>query len=116
MLKVSLPNCSKKEANASCPNWVFSKLVRSFMAFPLTKYIQIKDNYCIAYLGSNQNILDELVQQREKLENLYPGLRIYICFQDGLKHSVNQFLIPLSKLDKSKFAYIREINDTKELF
>lgn len=86
------------------------------MAVPLSDYVKIKDNYCIAYLGVNQHIVDELIHNRTKLERLYPGIHIYICLQDKLlQHPDNQFLIPISILDKSKFAFIREINEVEEI-
>ena len=86
------------------------------MAVPLSNYVEIKDNYCIAYLGGDQHTVDELINNRTKLEKLYPGIHVYICFQDKLlQHPASQFFIPISRLDKSKFAFIREINEAEEI-
>ena len=85
------------------------------MAIPLTDYVKIKNNYCIAYLGDNQQTVDALVNNCSKLEGLYPGVHIYICIQDKLIKDLLPNLVPLSTLNKSKFAYIREIHEATEI-
>lgn len=86
------------------------------MTIPLSDYIKVKDNYCIAYLGDDQHTLDKLILNRDKLQKMYPGVQIYLCVKDELVNFnyLHHPIVPLSKLNKKAFAFIREISDVEE--
>jgi hypothetical protein len=83
------------------------------MTIPLTSYVKIKDNYCLGYLGLVEDYLKELLLMRPMIENEYPGLKLYIAYNDKLSHIVraHDLAIPYSMLASrlEEFAYYREI-------
>ncbi len=79
---------------------------------PFPKYAKIKDNYCVAYLGQNNEYLLLLDYFVPKLESLHPGIHIYLCCRDEclsiLTHS-KSFPISLLKQKKEELVHVKEI-------
>lgn len=54
------------------------------MTAPLSDYAEFCKNYCISYLGSDDEVIDLLVKAREKLTEAYPEVRIYLLVSGSL--------------------------------
>lgn len=81
---------------------------------PLPHYLSIKDNYCIAYFGSNKEYILQLSLLRPLVESKYVGLNVYICCRDDFIYLLEkeERIYCKSNLDKNNFAYIRELKDS----
>lgn len=79
---------------------------------PLPKYAKIKDNYCVAYLGQNNEYLLLLDYFVPRLEVLHPGINIYLCCRDEclsiLKHP-RSFPVSLLKQKKEELVHVKEL-------
>lgn len=94
----------------SLPNNIFSSLV---MAFPLSIYSQVKDKFCLAYLGSEKEFVLQLAAARILLENEFKPLIIYLCCADKLmpliKDEKRVVTAEEVKNNPKAFGYIREL-------
>lgn len=74
------------------------------MAIPFTKYLDIKDNYCLGYFGDDKETLNKFLQAREYIEKELKGIKIFISCKDSLKSIVHgkRNIILESKMDDYK--------------
>ena len=90
------------------------------MPIPLPKYAQIKNNYCVGYLGTNSQIVLQLKRARPFVEKEFPGLKLFIACQDSLQHLLEgeEHVIPSSQLQEQvsgyAFAYYRQLDENPD--
>lgn len=79
----------------------------------LEQYSIAKNHCCIGYFGPDVSILQELVAARPTIEELLPGIKVYIsCRPDYAKNiGIIDVIIPSTELKARKhdFAYFAEI-------
>lgn len=85
------------------------------MALTIPHYAKIKDNYCIAYFGYNNEYLIQLKLLRPIIEKELPGIKVYLaCKKDSMYLLQNEERIldreTLIDTKYNQFAYVREIN------
>jgi len=92
------------------------------MTVPFTKYLEVKDNYCVSYFGEDWSILDKLISSRDYIESELKGIHIYIACKDQFKASVHgkRNIILESKMHQynGKMAHLYELvkkDDLKDL-
>ncbi len=106
-------NWSKNDLKASNPNLCFSLSGNSLMAIPLTHYVKVKNNYCIGYFGSDENVILKLIKSRPIIEKELQGIRIYIaCNEEMSELLIGEVRVVYdSELDdlRNKVAYFREL-------
>lgn len=94
------------------------------MGIPLPTYAKIKDKYCIAYYGNNNDYLVQLKLLRPFMEKTFPGVQVYIAHRDNTQTLRDiERTLTRSELEASRgdFAYVREltcdmVNHPVELF
>lgn len=59
------------------------------MAAPFTKYLEVKDNYCLAYFGDDENLIKDILTARDVIENEFKGLNVFLACNDRMKNIVN---------------------------
>ena len=52
------------------------------MTVPFTQYLEIKDNYCLAYFGEDIDFLNKMLDARHYIERELPGLQVFIACKD----------------------------------
>lgn len=81
------------------------------VAFP--QFAKTKDNYCIAYYGNNNEYVVQLLYLADAIEKELPGIRLYIACKNNLSHLRKHFstnrLILAQEINRSNFAYVREL-------
>ncbi|RDJ35636.1 MAG: hypothetical protein DWQ19_12525 [Crenarchaeota archaeon] len=80
------------------------------MTIPYTKYLEIKDKYCIAYYGVFNEFIWQLNYLRPAIEKELPGVQLYISCKDELKEINSERIVPQSHFNKHNFAYVRKLN------
>jgi hypothetical protein len=78
----------------------------------LEQYAIAKDRCCLGYFGPDVSILRELVAARPTIEQLLPGIKVYIsCRADFIKKLSTHMMIPSNELKAHRhdFAYFAEI-------
>lgn len=89
------------------------------MTTPFTKYLCIKDNYCLAYFGDDKETLSKIIEAREFIENELQGLKIFIACKDFFKNLVHgkRNIILESKMGdyQGKIACFRKLEEKDEL-
>lgn len=82
---------------------------------PLSKYVRIKDKYCVAYFGTCDEYVDQLLAARPHIAKELPGIQVYIACRDEVfaKHKNQEGMLSFSqlKVEKSNFPYVRELKD-----
>ena len=105
------PNACAKVLNASMLEFISSWLF--FMPLPLPQYINVKDNYCIAYFGNNKEYIVLLKILRPFMEKAFPGIKIFISCKEDLMYLLEneERIIEKEKLKDSRysFGYVREL-------
>lgn len=89
------------------------------MAIPFPRYAEIKDKFCIVYLGLSEDYVLQLSHMRTYFESSFPGIIVHLCFRDQfvcnlqfLKEDIEKgYIFPQSdlKAKKRSFAHVREI-------
>lgn len=84
------------------------------MAFPLSRYVLIKDRYCLCYLGWNEDHVRHAILARAAIESALPELQVYLSFRDHCCVDLCEGqprIIPLSSLKDSHkdMAHVREL-------
>ena len=59
------------------------------MTVPFTQYLEIKDNYCLAYFGDDKAVLNKIIKAREYIEKDLKGLNLFIACKDLFKNVVH---------------------------
>lgn len=87
------------------------------MTTPFTQYVDIKDNYCLAYFGEDENILNKVFEAREYIEKELPKLKVFVICRDSFKDKNNLNLIPESRMGeyKGKMACFRNLEKKEDL-
>jgi len=84
----------------------------------LPKYLKIKDRYCLCYFGFNKDHIKVLTYLRPSLEKIYPGIHLYLAFNDKMHDSDDSKIIRQSDLSgdgRKQYGYIRELkHDTSK--
>lgn len=52
------------------------------MTTPFTQYLDIKDNYCLAYFGEDESLVNKILLARSFIEKDLKGLKVFIIFKD----------------------------------
>jgi hypothetical protein len=81
------------------------------MGIELTKYIKVKDHYCLIYFGSSTEYLVQLRLLRPILENKFPGMNIHVCCKDehiGVLGDEKSLKMSGLKNAKMTFAHVYE--------
>lgn len=103
------PNCARKSFKASAPRSPFESCLD--MGIELTRYVKIKDHYCLIYFGSSVEYLVQLRLLRPILEKKFPDLNIYICCKDeNIDILGDEKSLTMSKLKsaRNQFAHAYE--------
>lgn len=76
---------------------------------PLSQYAKVCNKCCLVYIGDSEYILQQIIENKNYLQNIYPNIQISICCKDDLAKKYN--LINKSDLKnyKNEFGYIREV-------
>ncbi len=110
---MSSPNCSQKLVKATADIWAFSLSVLIYVAMELSRYEQIKNNYCVLYLGDSIEYLRQLSADRPAVEQQFPGLKVFIGCKDEYTELLSEFANILSATElrsgKAPITYIRRI-------
>lgn len=79
---------------------------------PFPQYAKVKDRYCIHYVGTNDEYVNQLLSVRPAIEQDLPGIQIYICCRVGLSHLKEQYehVFLESEDYKSEVAYVRHLD------
>ena len=92
------------------------------MTIPFSRYVEIKDNYCLNYIGKDKHVLKKLLEARQYIENELRDIKIFIACDDSLKDVVQgrKNVILASKLVSYKdkmicFRNLEEKQDIKSL-
>ena len=59
------------------------------MAISFSKYLSVKDNYCITYFGKDRNLIQKIIKVRDLIENELKGFKIYIACDDDFRSLIN---------------------------
>jgi hypothetical protein len=78
------------------------------MTIALNFYAKVIDNLCIAYYGLPPEYLVQLDYLRQVIKKIYPDLSMSILARKEL-HYIVEGIEELDTLDKSRYAYIKEI-------
>lgn len=85
------------------------------MAIPLSKYLEIKNNYCIGYYGSDKKQIEDLISARKILEDEMHGIKVYISCNEEMKQHFKKkkrIIFPSEFNDyRGKMAYYRELKE-----
>lgn len=88
------------------------------MGIELTKYIKVKDHYCLIYFGSSTEYLVQLRLLRPILENKFPGMNIHVCCKDEHINVLgDEKSLKMSELRNAKmtFAHVYEFLNNHEV-
>jgi hypothetical protein len=89
------------------------------MAVPYTKYVEVKDNYCLAYFGNEQDLIKTMLEARNVIEKELKGLKVFIACNDRMKHIVHgkRNIILESSLNNfsGKMACFRNLEKKEDL-
>lgn len=89
------------------------------MTTPFTQYVDIKDNYCLAYFGEDEIMLDKIYQAKQYIEKELPGLKIFILCKDlfKVKYDLPDFIFESKMAEyKGKMACFRNLEKKEDLF
>ena len=79
------------------------------MPIDYNHYLKVKDNYCVCYYGVFNEFILQLIYLRPAIEQELPGIQLYISCKDELNYQDSDRIVPQSKLDKHRFAYIKSL-------
>lgn len=89
------------------------------MTTPFTQYVEIKDNYCLAYFGEDEIMLNKVFEAKEYIEKELPNLKVFVICKDLFKDKINNRsnVIFESKMGdyKGKMACFRNLEKKEEL-
>jgi hypothetical protein len=89
------------------------------MTAPYTKYVEVKDNYCLAYFGDDQDLIKTLLEARNAIEKEFKGLKVFIACNDRMRHLVHgkRNIVLKSNLDSfnGKMACFRTLEKKDDL-
>ena len=84
------------------------------MPLPLPQYAEIKDFYCISYIGNNNEHILQLKMLRPFMESKFPGIQVYIACKDHLIYLLQEEknILTHSELSdrRNYFGYIRQMS------
>jgi hypothetical protein len=85
------------------------------MGLAFHQYARVKDNYCCAYLGNSPEYVVALKLLRPQIEKQLPGINLHLACRDEFAHFLEgeSNTVALSALDKSHYAYVRELRNDK---
>ena len=87
------------------------------MSLPFVKYCEIKDKYCLVYLGSSKEYLVQLRLLIPQIEEQIKGIEIHVCCRDEYINILkSDKTLPYSQINfnQNKFAHIRELKYNTE--
>lgn len=83
------------------------------MSFSFPRYAQVRDRYCISYLGNYEVFITQLCKVRPYIESNFPNLELHICCRDDffyvLEGEPNVIKYSDWKNNKRNYAYTREL-------
>ncbi len=83
------------------------------MTVPFSKYILVKDHYCLSYFGEDKEVLSYLLNARDCIEKELPGIKVFICCSENMTRQFHgkRNLINESKLKEyqGRFTYYRNL-------
>ncbi len=89
------------------------------MAIPLSKYVEVKDNYCLSYFGNDVDFLNDILKARDTIEQELKGLKVFIACDTTMKKIVygRRNIILKSKLAdfSGKMACSRNLEEKQDL-
>lgn len=85
------------------------------MGIPFTKYVKIKDKFCLRYVGNNTEYIAQLQALRPQIEKELPGLKLFIACADSeyprFQNDAQIICITQLNQERDKFGYIREFTN-----
>ncbi len=89
------------------------------MTAPFTQYLDVKDNYCLAYFGEDKDMLQKMLLSRDNIEKELKGMKIFIACKDTMKSVVHgkRNIILESKMGdfRGKIACFRKLEEKSDL-
>jgi hypothetical protein len=89
------------------------------MAVPLSKYISIKDKYCIGYFGRDKSLILDLLKSRKAMEKQFPGLVVFIACKNEMMELIkgHHDIILESNIESfsGKVGYFRNLEEKSDL-
>jgi hypothetical protein len=89
------------------------------MTAPFTKYLDIKDNYCLAYFGEDKSLVSKILESRSLIETDLKGLNIFIVIKDLFKDkygNIKNVIFESNMNDyKGKMACFRNLEKKDDL-